>query len=175
MTDYDPTLFEWALRFTMGGNRPVFAVKDDEADAREQYAHRLTTLTPEEVTLVRRTPAGPWLEADQGHTGLPEFMSVTVEVLHEIARSIQLHGYHPEQPLGGGAHSDVEAAERAKDVTALNTKLGIVTWQDILREEYLEAFAETDPKLVREEMVQVAAVAFKIIDAIDWQARQAGY
>jgi hypothetical protein len=42
-----------------------------------------------------------------------------------------------------------------------------VTWADILREEVAEVFVETDPKLLRQELVQVAAVAVLWIEMID--------
>lgn len=44
---------------------------------------------------------------------------------------------------------------------------GRVTFLDILQEEVLEVFAETDPARLRAELVQVAAVAVQWIEAID--------
>lgn len=44
---------------------------------------------------------------------------------------------------------------------------GTVTWWHILREEVFEAAAEDDPTALRAELVQIAAVAMKMIDAID--------
>ena len=41
------------------------------------------------------------------------------------------------------------------------------TWADILREEYFEALAETDPARLRVELIQVAAVAVAWVEAID--------
>ena len=40
-------------------------------------------------------------------------------------------------------------------------------WRDILQEEVSEAFAESDPALLRAELVQVAAVCAQWIMAID--------
>jgi hypothetical protein len=40
-------------------------------------------------------------------------------------------------------------------------------WRNVLAEEFLEAFAETDPEKQREEMIQVAAVAVQIIEYLD--------
>jgi hypothetical protein len=42
-----------------------------------------------------------------------------------------------------------------------------LTWRDILLEEVYEAFAETDSDRLREELIQVAAVALSWVDAID--------
>lgn len=41
------------------------------------------------------------------------------------------------------------------------------TWLDILFEEFYEAAAEVDPAKLREELIQVAAVAVAWIEAID--------
>lgn len=46
-------------------------------------------------------------------------------------------------------------------------KLGEASWYDILREEFYEAFAESDAGRQREELVQVAAVAVEIIEYLD--------
>lgn len=48
---------------------------------------------------------------------------------------------------------------------------GTVTWWHILREEVFEASAEVDPAKLREELIQVAAVAMKWIEAIDRRAQ----
>ncbi|MER6951259.1 hypothetical protein ABT294_45315 [Nonomuraea sp. NPDC000554] len=44
---------------------------------------------------------------------------------------------------------------------------GELSWRHILHEEVLEAFAEDDPELLRAELVQVAAVAVKWVQALD--------
>ena len=66
-------------------------------------------------------------------------------------------------------------AEHLAVIATLDTKArsqneggdGTVTWWHILREEVFEAAAESDPQALRAELVQVAAVAMKMIDAID--------
>lgn len=45
------------------------------------------------------------------------------------------------------------------------------SWRLILREEFCEVLAETDPAKVREELIQVAAVAVNWIEAIDRRTR----
>ncbi len=60
----------------------------------------------------------------------------------------------------GRATEAQEACERAKQE-------GRITFRHILEEEVREAFAEDDPSRLRAELVQVAAVAAKWIEAID--------
>ncbi|HET9658061.1 MAG TPA: hypothetical protein VFP72_22095, partial [Kineosporiaceae bacterium] len=48
--------------------------------------------------------------------------------------------------------------------------LGELTFVDVLHEEVAEAFAESDPARLRAELVQVAAVAVKWIEALDRRA-----
>ncbi len=48
---------------------------------------------------------------------------------------------------------------------------GTVTWRHVLDEEVCEAFAESDPARLRAELIQVAAVALRWIDAIDSRDR----
>src|SRR5437899_235184 len=44
---------------------------------------------------------------------------------------------------------------------------GVPTWTHVLSEEVYEAFAEEDPKKIRAELVQIAAVAVAWIESID--------
>lgn len=104
---------------------------------------------------------------------MSNLQDIAEEVFSEVKSSTKKHGEQYHVPLGGGTYRDARAADRARRTTDLHAEEGTVTWQDILREEYLEAFAEVDPALVRKEMVQVAAVAFKIIDSIDVTAELA--
>lgn len=48
-----------------------------------------------------------------------------------------------------------------------NAEMGTLTWFDILREEFWEAAAEEDADRLREELIQVAAVAVAWVEAID--------
>ena len=48
---------------------------------------------------------------------------------------------------------------------------GQVTWMHLVREEVAEAFAETDPQRLREELLQVAALCVSWVEKID--AREA--
>lgn len=115
------------------------------------------------------------------------YESITREVMAEIERSIQKHGEQRHLPLGTGHDSrplafiydvlhrnDVRAsyiAASARTFTKARSQNeggdGTITWKDILLEEVFEALSEDDPAAIRAEFVQVAAVALKIIDAID--------
>lgn len=57
----------------------------------------------------------------------------------------------------------------ARETNKYNNRHGFNTWADILLEEVFEALVETDddPAKLREELVQVAAVATAWIEAID--------
>lgn len=73
----------------------------------------------------------------------------------------------------GWSHADgtvftmAEVAEQAKEDCDFAAQTEILTWFDILQEEFFEALAEEDPARLREELVQVAAVAVAWIEAID--------
>lgn len=63
---------------------------------------------------------------------------------------------------------DARAREaRAKEWVEYHLKRDALTWQDILEEEVSEAFACTTEQALREELVQVAAVAVRWIEDID--------
>lgn len=75
-----------------------------------------------------------------------------------------------EQNHPDGTRSDLVSrffAESAKQACAEAASRGQLTWRLILEEEVREAFAETDPSLLREELIQVAAVAASWAEAID--------
>ncbi|NBE80329.1 hypothetical protein GVV04_04855 [Micromonospora sp. NEAU-HG-1] len=62
---------------------------------------------------------------------------------------------------------DKEAAVRARALCQHLAARGELTWTAILSEEIAEAYAETDPAKLREELIQVAAVAVAWVEAID--------
>jgi hypothetical protein len=59
------------------------------------------------------------------------------------------------------------SAKVAKTVCDENFKNKTLTWKQILHEEVLEAFTEEDSLKLREELIQVAAVAVAWIECID--------
>jgi hypothetical protein len=70
---------------------------------------------------------------------------------------------HPD----GTHHSWGREADTAKDAYEQAVAAGVMTWQHVLLEEVMEAFAETDPVTLREELIQVAAVAVAWAESID--------
>ena len=61
---------------------------------------------------------------------------------------------------------------RARGLTDASAKAGSVEYLDILLEEVAEAFSESDPNLLRAELIQVAAVAVAWVEKIDRDARR---
>lgn len=85
--------------------------------------------------------------------GLAQHM---VEVDAERQRQIAKWGeqHHPD---GTGRPGDRETADRMRAICKANGPAED-NWRDILAEEIAEAFAETDPELLRVELVQCGAV-----------------
>lgn len=70
-------------------------------------------------------------------------------------------------PDGTGLANDRQMAELFKHKCQAMARTGDVRWRDILLEEVMETLAETGDKPLRNELVQVAAVAIAWIEAID--------
>lgn len=119
---------------------------------------------------------------------IQRFNAALADIADEAIRSIEKHGEQLHVPMGTGpgthplvvgvdSHGPfrVTAATTLADVFTRDTKArtaneggdGSVTWWHILRDEVFEAAAEDDPARLRAELVQVAAVALKMIDALD--------
>lgn len=92
-------------------------------------------------------------------------------VVGECSRQHETWGVQ-NHPDGTGLTGDDELAETVKRFNAEMVRTGNLTWRDILWEEVREAFAESDPDRLIEELEQVAAVAVSWIDAV--KRRQAG-
>jgi predicted house-cleaning noncanonical NTP pyrophosphatase (MazG superfamily) len=58
-------------------------------------------------------------------------------------------------------------AEEAKQECAAAWARGGLTWRHILTEEFYESLAESDPRSLRNELVQTAAVALKWVQSLD--------
>lgn len=96
----------------------------------------------------------------------PALTDVAVERSSQDAKwgeQNHLNGTGP-QVAPPGMVEDVRAA------TEKAFKQGVGSWRHILSEEVMEAFAENDPSLLRQELVQTAAVAVAWIECIDRQA-----
>ncbi|MBF8186936.1 NUDIX domain-containing protein [Nonomuraea sp. K274] len=70
-------------------------------------------------------------------------------------------------PDGTGGEGTVTGADLARLETETAAANGVLTWRHILAEEVFEAFAESDPGSLRAELIQVAAVAVKWVQALD--------
>ena len=88
------------------------------------------------------------------------------DIINERRRQHETHG---RQVLPDGTGDPWDESER--DAAQLRchraTLAGTLTWRDILEEEVAEVFAETNRERLREELVQVAAVACQWIEALD--------
>jgi hypothetical protein len=88
------------------------------------------------------------------------------EISAELTRQDSLWG-EQNHPDGTGGPVRRQMANAQRDLCELKAQRGEVTYRDILAEEVAEAFAESYPTRLREELIQVAAVAVAWIEAID--------
>jgi hypothetical protein len=104
------------------------------------------------------------------------FWSICDEISRERARQIDKWGEqnHPDGTGDAFKVGDVTATMMADVARARCQKAaneGCVTWEHILAEEVCEAFAESGPDKLREELIQTAAVAVAWIEAIDRRSK----
>lgn len=106
-------------------------------------------------------------------SGLTEVEEVLLAVDAELSRQDELWGDQSHLPMG--TSTDYKAlADQARDIAEHHNKLGVLSFADILREEFFEALAEEDPDALEVELVQVAAVAVQQVLALRAQrARRA--
>lgn len=90
------------------------------------------------------------------------------DVRFENRRQIERYG-ELTYPNGTGRPGDQEAAEALKAACKANSPAED-NWRDIAAEEVAEAFAETDPKKLRVELVQAMAVMKAWVKDIDRRA-----
>lgn len=88
------------------------------------------------------------------------------DVLRERRRQDRLHPF-VGLPDGTGSEGTEHRAQEAKAWGDRLAREGTLTMADVLLEEVFEAMAETNPIRLREELVQVAAVAVKWVQLID--------
>lgn len=107
---------------------------------------------------------------------------VLIEVREERARQFVRYGLNDDLEDGTGpdvswfgmehdpneaiSARDIEVAFRS-DYVAHEQRTGHPTWMNLVREEVAEAFMENDPVRLREELLQVAALAVSWIEKID--------
>lgn len=97
-------------------------------------------------------------------------MSATVPVLGEVLqeRANQTARWGEQNhPDGTGGSEFRERAGAMRVLCEVAAAEGVLTWADIFEEEVAEALAEYDDDRLREELVQVAAVAVAWVEAID--------
>lgn len=70
-------------------------------------------------------------------------------------------------PDGTGKAMSAYMAQLAKFDCDTAARKGTVSWEDILREEAAEVFAETDTERIKAELVEVAAVCQQWFEAIE--------
>ena len=93
----------------------------------------------------------------------------TVRVLRDIAaeRERQNEKWGMQLHPDGTSRDQEGVASMARWICDCNARDGNVTWRDILAEETCEAYAQEDPEILRNELIQVAAVAAAWIEDID--------
>jgi hypothetical protein len=93
---------------------------------------------------------------------------VTAERVAQDAR------WGPQDPPDGTGPAYAAEADALREACGAAFRDGAGSWRHILAEEVAEAFAEDDPDRLRAELVQVAAVAVKWIQALDGRSPAAG-
>jgi hypothetical protein len=97
---------------------------------------------------------------------MPVSTRIADDLVAEIARAQAKFGSQTSVPDGT---TDAFAPECRNARAACQDAFahGFGTWQMILEEEFWEACTESDPAKLRAELLQVAAVALRWVDAID--------
>lgn len=104
--------------------------------------------------------------------------SLKRSVTRAVCEEIYLERYRQDEKWGEQNHPDGTGgkwAELTRDEARAHcdraAEAGALTWTHILREEFLEALAESDSEKLRAELIQVAAVAAAWVEAIDRAAQ----
>lgn len=99
---------------------------------------------------------------------LPKVMK---DVIDERSRQIVKWGIQ-SHPDGTGNETNKTFAEGARALNKHAVEHNYLTWAYILEEEFWEATAESDPKRLREELIQVAAVAIAWVEDLDTRSEK---
>lgn len=91
---------------------------------------------------------------------------IFTELSQERIRQLDRWG-EQRHPDGTGGRTRRRKAEMAKERCDMAHKLGLDTWDLILKEEVCEAMAESDPVRLRAELIQSAAVIVAWIEDLD--------
>lgn len=92
--------------------------------------------------------------------------NVLADIVEERHRQTAEYGQQ-SLPDGTGNPCYAETARLCQTVNAALEIRDAITWLDVLKEEYYEAMAESDPVRLRAELVQIAAVSVAWIEDID--------
>lgn len=93
--------------------------------------------------------------------------AVAREVIQERVRQDEKWGQQDHPDGTGPTIPTLNAVEHARNECNYVFRHGLGTWRHVLAEEFAEAMAESDPARLREELIQVAAVAVAWVEAID--------
>jgi hypothetical protein len=107
-----------------------------------------------------------------GATFLNGKARVVNEIIAERRRQDEKHPDTVNFPDGTGGQALKELSMIARLQCDEAVDRGTCTWRHVLTEEVSEAYAESDPELLRAELVQVAAVAMRWVEALDARADQ---
>lgn len=118
------------------------------------------------------------MKTEQEETGMtPEQTTKIVHITQEIIRERWAqHARWGEQnhPDGTGSEEFREVANKARAYCQDAFAEGRGAWSHILNEEFCEALAERDRMKLRQELIQVAAVAVAWVEKIDREIGGAG-
>jgi hypothetical protein len=108
---------------------------------------------------------------------LPGALWVIQDVLKERQEQVRRYGLNADTPDGTGPetrwllpYTSVSAREIEADLRADYEEFeeeAPVTWVHLLREELAEAFAESEPERLYEEVLQVAALAVSWLEKLN--------
>jgi hypothetical protein len=95
-------------------------------------------------------------------------------VLAELNRQDTKWGEARQQPNGTGPRFNFDSglADHYRKITDDNFAAGRGTWADILTEEFYEAMAEENPRKLKLELIQVAAVAVAWVVSLTLQRKK---
>lgn len=85
------------------------------------------------------------------------------------------HFYPDWDMLRLSEHYEIPTISRAQQINDTLDGSGQITWASILQEEVSEAILSRDPKLMRTELIQVAALCVQMIKQIDKDPKNPEY
>lgn len=89
------------------------------------------------------------------------------DVLAEHERARAKHGQQ-KYPNGTGGDAQLWVIlDQVRTLVSLRSDMRVVTWNEVLLEEYLEVANETDPVKLKAELIQVAHIALAWATKLD--------